>query len=101
MKNVLARVKDFFDYFFNRNVVKDQINDDEKFLDLQVKYKKLKEKYEKVQRELEIITLSRDRYLSNCKKKTVQIKDLKNKLKIQEKRLNVEEKHGQKSQKVL
>ncbi len=34
MKNVLARIRDFFDYVFNHNVIKDQTIEDEKFIDL-------------------------------------------------------------------
>ena len=80
MKNVLARVKDFFDYLFNHSVIKEEELEDEKFKDLQEKYKQLNKKYEQVQRELEIVTLSRNRYLATCKKRSSEKKTLKKKL---------------------
>lgn len=75
-----ARITDFFDYLFNHNVIKEQESEDEKFKDLQEKYKQLNEKYEQIQRELEIVKLSRDRYLTTCKKRSTEKKTIKKQL---------------------
>lgn len=65
-----ARIVDCFDLIFNRDVIKEQSDEDKQYNDLLIENHRL-------QREIDIITMSRDRYLDNCKKKTAEIKELK------------------------
>ena len=65
---------DFLDYLFNHDVIKEQTEEDKQYEEL------VKEK-EQTEKDLELMTKSRDRYLDTCKKRTAEIKKLKKKIK--------------------
>lgn len=70
MKNVIARVIDFFDYLFNHDVIK------EEYLE-QAEYEKALMKINKLQKKLRTSEDIKDRYLENCKNKSREMKELK------------------------
>lgn len=96
---MIARIIDCLDILLNKDVIKEQSDEDKQYEDV------LTEK-NRICNELELLTLSRDRYLRNCKKKTAESKTLKkennelkeenNELKEQIKKLEKEIKNGKK-----
>lgn len=69
-----ARIIDCFDLIFNRDVIKEQSEEDKQ-------YEEALKKIGDLERDIDILTKSRNRYLQNCKKKTEKIKELKAEIK--------------------
>lgn len=83
-----ARIVDCFDLIFNRDVIKEQRDEDKQYNDLLIENHRL-------QRELDIVTMSRDRYLEACKKRSSEKKEVKKELKkANEKIKELEQKLG-------
>lgn len=76
-----ARIVDCFDLIFDRDVIKEQKEEDKQ-------YEKLLAENGDLRHEIEVITLSRNRYLDNCKKKSAENKVLKKENKELKKKLN-------------
>lgn len=83
-----ARIVDCFDLIFNYDVIREQSEEDKQYNELLIENHRL-------QRELDIVTMSRDRYLETCKKRSSEKKELKKELKkANEKIKELEQKLG-------
>lgn len=83
-----ARIFDCFDLIFNHNVIKEQKEEDKQYNDTLIENGKL-------QHEIDLITISRNRYLETCKKRSSEKKELKKELKrANEKIKELEQKLG-------
>lgn len=80
MNDVIVRMIDFGDYLFNRNVIKDDFLEQGEYEKALMRIDKLEKQLEKEKKEKELIMLSRDRYLENCKKKSKENKELKKRI---------------------
>jgi len=85
---VWARIVDCFDLIFNYDAIREQSEEDKQ-------YEEVIKIIGDLEKDIDIIMKSRDKYLRNCKKKSVEIKELKKELKkANEKIKELEQKSG-------
>lgn len=71
---MILRIREFFEYLFNVDVIKEQREED-------IQFEEALTRIAQLEQELKIVKNSRDRYLKNCKK-------LREQLKVSKKGLN-------------
>ena len=81
MNDVIARMWDFKDYVLNRNVIKDDLLEQGEYEKALMQINELEEQIEKEAKERELITISRDRYLETCKRRSAEKKECRKELK--------------------
>ena len=64
---MILRIKEFFEYLFNVDVIKEQREED-------IQFEEALTRIAQLEQELKIVKNSRDRYLKNCKKLREQLK---------------------------
>lgn len=71
----MSRLKDIIRYAINKETIDNERKEEDK------QYNEVLEQIYELKKDLQLMTLSRDRYLENCRKKTAEIKELKKKIK--------------------